>query len=307
MKSPTDSPRPPKFIVDDLFPAYEINLIFGPIIEDNVALMLQVMDDWRQDEPVFGHKSHHAPFCYVSCEQSTHTIWRDFHTVGLDPSDIPHVSLLEVTQDIDRNIEAVIREARKVQFGAQVIFLEGMYTLCSGKINDYHDSVVFLGAVMRACQYYGVTIIGTAGTVKTREGGGYAIARERLPGSGAWSAMPSTKILVEPDKPSKIHDAIRNVTVMSRHSFPHKTYQYAREAGRLIFRGEGVSREDMDGWVMSLDPGTVLTSVEILAKGLTFGIRKSAVYNWLQEARELGMLDAMPKQGSYCVPKRASE
>lgn len=291
------------FLVDTILPAKEIHLIFGPIAEENTLFALHFLAEWSVGHTWLGYATHPAPYCYVACEQSVESIRSAMAQVGLDPATTPHLSLVGRTVDEDRTVGAAIRLARACVPNLRVLFLDGMYSLCPGRINDYRDSSRFLLTTLRTCTEESLTIIGCVPTSKSREGEGYTTPREKIAGSGSWGAISFTKFLFEPRRPSKVRDMTRLLTVMPRSKHTNEL-SYTRTEHGLIYGAEGISNPELDGWLDTVPIGEEIPASTLVEAATRFGISRASLYRWLEERLELGFLCKL-RHGVYVKPPAA--
>lgn len=307
---PHDANVPP-FIVDRILPHNVIHLLFGPISEENTTLLLQIAQDWSRGDDVFGHRSYPAPFMFVACEQAIEPLERDLVRVGLDPDVVPHISLVGRTRGEDRNVESALLLARQRRSEVRVLFLDGIYSLCRGHINDYCQTSNFLNDVGALCAKEGITILASATSAKSKNGEGYALPRERLHGSGAWASMTHTKILLEPAYPSRPSDLRRHVTVMPRGMrLMNFSYRFAESGPYVLELTPSLVYENtLDGWLSQKDSGESMTTQEFLVLARQLGVSEATLYRWIRKHVELGNL-TLAKRGVYVVgadaPARAA-
>ena len=289
----------PRFIVQDLFPAEEINLIFGPSGVGKTTLTLQILDDWSHDRLVFERESYSAPYCYVACNRSIATLRLTMAEAGLNPDDFPHVSLAANSKKGDHSLDAALILARRQIPNVRVLFLDGMMSLCQEKITDYRAVSTFLIGALQLCQREHITIVGCGTAAKVRDGEGYASPRERLLGSSAWSEVAAAKLFLDFRNPRDPADPSRVLFVMPP-SKPARPYFFVFEEGRLELVAEGFECPGaLDMWLQSQAVET-LTNREILVAAEQMGMERSSVYRWIKSQVDSGTLHR-EKQGLYRI------
>lgn len=294
-----------RFVVDPIFPVKTVNLIAGASGVGKNTLMLQIQEEWTAARLVFGYPSTPAPFCFVACDQPLATLRDQMRQLGIDPADVPHISLTACTKRDDRNLESALQFARGVRPQAKVLFIDGFASLCSGRINDAKDVTNFLIDASRFCQEENVTIIGTVPSSKAREGEGYTSPRDRIAGSVMWSAGAHTKIVIEQTHANRVSDPFRTVFLYAR-GLPPRTMQYQFDAdGHLLYRNDGEVLPSLDAWLASRQPGDTIHSADLLEAARANGISRSALYRWLEDQTTLGTLIRL-ERGTYQVPPSTS-
>ena len=291
---------PDDFLVDSIFRKYEIHLIFGPISEECTMLALSIAAEWSAGRPVFGSPSHPAPFVYVACEATAPVLRGLMADMHLDPSQIPSTSLVGRTRPDEHNVETALAHARQVDPQVRVLFLDGMLSLCTGRVNDYKESAKFLRDTVALCQRERVTIIGCVSTSKSKDGAGYLSTRDRMHGSTAWSSSSQTKILIEPNYPRNDTDITRTVSLMAPARRVIKFQYELSDTEGLILTGDGPMRASMDGWLAVQPNDTEITTQQFIQVAQGFDIGHATVERWLRQQLELGTLTKV-KHGVYRV------
>jgi hypothetical protein len=292
---------PPKFLVDSVLPANEVHLLYGPISEEITLFCLQNVATWLEGEEILAHASYPQPACYVACGHSLASLRWHMERADIDPGQLPHLSMLDHVQHEDRTVDSALRLARAVVPNLRLLILDGMYTLCPGHINFFHDASKFLIATTQLCKEQRITILGCVTAVKSRDGESQASARDRLPGSIAWATLTSTKILFEPNRIDRYTDDTRRAVVMATALERTITLQYVRQGYRFEYRGEGIAHSDLDTWLLTLHPGTPLTTQDLRDVAERSGISKASLYRWLADQIALGTILKIA-HGSYVTP-----
>ena len=261
-----------------------------------------MLDDWLRSHEVFGKPSYPAHCCYVACEQPVASLRRDIRRLGMNQEDLPHFSLTRWAEE-KRTLELAYTTARRNVPPLKVLILDGMQTLCPGRISDSRDSSKFLLNATKLCEEQDITIIGCASTCKAKEGEGYLSPFDRIPGSFFWTTIPLSKIVIESARPSKPSDPSRTVYLASRGVFL-KQYQYAIENDRFIYRGEGecLVQPDLDAWLSQQEEDSQITTQQVLQLGEILGVSRRSAFNWIANQLQLGTLEKVDR-GHYRVKK----
>jgi hypothetical protein len=302
MSSPSASPQ---YVVRDLFPVNEIHLIFGPAHSGKTTLMLQILEDWRNGRDVFGCHSHVQPFCLIACERPESALRAHMRRLGMDPSLIPHFSLIDqASSGDDYNFETLVATLRKRCPEAKVLFIDGLSTLCPGRSYDQRDVSKFLLTINQFCKQQSITIIACLYAVKAKEGAGYAAPLDRLSGSGVWSSMTGCKLLIDPIDPKDPTNPNRLLLLFIRSRAPRATYAKYVESGLLSY-ADTLELTGLDSWLAQLEPGKVIRTSTIHETAQSLQVSRSSVFRWIENQITLCTLSKIRK-GTYIVPPRAS-
>ena len=297
---PDDQPTiTSEYVVEQLFPRQQVSLISGPSGAGKTTLALQILDEWAASATVLDHPARAVPLCFVACDRTDRALRAHMRRMDINPAHVPHCSLVKYHRREERSIETAVKAAIACCPVARVLFIDGMSTLCPGKVTDLRDVADFLLTTLRLCESHDVTIIGTVLSVKTREGEGYVSARDRIIGSGAWAALTDTKLFIEPTQPKKPEDPGRSVTIVT--AYGTSTRFYAFDNCRLVGRGAEIIQPDLDHWLLSLSPGAPLSLEDILAAAASFSIGRTKTWDWITAQVELGALVRIGR-GKYETP-----
>ena len=300
-----------RFLVDQLFPTNEIHLISGPARSGKTVLLMQTLDDWSNGREVFGRASfaHNRPFCYVSANRHTDAIRAQFETLGIDPTRVPHFSLLEEASPDDRSLVSTINMARERVRGLRVLFVSGMNLLCS-KTTDEQVVARFLTEGLRCARKSDdttspITIIGATPAGKFREGEGYAAPVDRIMGSVVWNGLTATKIIIEPIDPRDPLNMGRRVFVLPRGHAGLVLYYRINDEGRMMECGpldeDGPQQALLNLWRIERE-GEVFAvkDLKAFAASLVPSISPRTVDRWKDVQLELGYIKPA-KYGHYLV------
>jgi hypothetical protein len=160
-------PSDTEFLVESLYPVHKVHMFIGRTspCKDEIATFVldQFINPWCQGLPVFGHKSHPMPFCYVDCCDSLlrlalilfnlrHPALEDFPGISLidNPPPFPDTDLFDHCLYI----------ARQCVPDLKVLFLDGYAHILPGDPHDDADTERFNARVDKAAREENITVIG---------------------------------------------------------------------------------------------------------------------------------------------------
>lgn len=279
-------------IIDNIFPVEELHLICGPSGSGKSTWLLKTIQSWQAGQSVFGHKSHPAPFLYMSLDRSEKGMWRIMQRLGLPPDSLP----LFVPKGTERKLplEALLRLQLQEKPDCRVFFIEGLASrVPEGKINDYAVVADFLTGLADFCAKYHVTIIGVVHSAKTKEGERYVNPRQRALGSVAWAAFSETIILIEPVSPDNPDDTVRELYFLPRNSREEK-FRMNFKDGYLVPVARN-NKEKFTTYLSTLGVGEEFTSPEAIAEA---SMPESSFYREADVAIKSGTITS-PRKGVY--------
>lgn len=302
----------PDFLIDQILRSNQVHLISGPSRSGKSTLLLQVLAGWAAGLPVFGHVSVPAPFALVSCDRSASTIDDTMLRLGMIPDTIPHFSIIDPPRNVfqrresdrpsqdDHSISEILAICQRIVPNLACLFVDGLSTLCPGKIIDHRDVANFLRDTSRLCIQQRVTIVGTVYAAKSREGEGYAAPCDRMLGSGAWASHTGTAFILEPaDRKRTLHVIPLNAPVESW-ELMHD------DIGRLVPYVETGTSDKLDYWLVSLDEGMVFTTQQAHIVGEAAEVSRPTVERWLKNQITLGTIVRIDR-GEYKVTGKKSK
>lgn len=238
-----ESTRP--YIVEALYPAYEVHLIGGPSGSGKTRYTIQmVVDQIMEGLKVFGWDSHPVPWCYVSADRSYASICDTCRDLGYDPESLPILPIRDLETDATNySIPWVLSQVKKYYPGTQLLVIESIGTFIpAGKINDYQIVSKFFRDLGRRCRRDKITIIGIHHTSKEKADTAFSNDREKLLGSAAFSGFTETITMIAPAEPSNPKSPFRRVSVFPRNRTAAFTvgFKFAEE-GRMVQLGAGES------------------------------------------------------------------
>lgn len=290
------------FVVRDLFPTDTFHLIYGPSGAGRSTLLFQIMWEWHHGREVLGHESFPAPFILISTLQSKAALGATLRFLGMDPSKIPILSLLDQRNREDRTIQHAYRLAENFVARPKVLFIDGMTGLCPENVAIYRQAYMFLMDIAHECSQHNFTVIGTASCGKSDD----ESKRQYPIGSVAWTEMASTKISIEPTDRQDPTNPDRTILIRPR-LFPPSSAKYTLDPETHLFvPAEEMTSEKaslLNGWLEQFSPDQELAAADIVTGGAQLGISKATVYRWIKEWVDLGLLKKASK-GRYCKTPR---
>lgn len=276
------------YIIDTIFPRHEVHLTGGASGSGKTTLEAQLIESWRKGEDVFGYRSYPAPFCYVACDRSLQSIHATLARVGVKFSEWPLISLINT--HIQRTIPSILVEARKLVPDLQVLWLDGIHSLCpKGRINDYDVVSHFLIETTRLCQKEDLTIKSLGHATKVREGEGFLNPRHRFLGSVAWGGYSDTMTLIDQANPEDPADSTRNVYLLPRNEGGQLIEYHFNATGRLVPIAT-IEELDLDKWFKKLPTGSNLTTSAIHEEGGRCNMSRATIYRWIKRMIEDGQM-----------------
>ena len=309
VKSSKPIPPPPpqsEFVVEAIFPKNEVHLWGGPSHVGKTTLLFQTIDAWRDGRPIFGYKSFPSRFCYVSCERSKASALLTLNRIGIDTDErsFPILSLLD--DPIDEKsltFESVHHAADKLVQGVEVLFVDGGVSLVRGDINRYDVVADFVAKVIRYIRTAGITVFIIVGPPKTKEGERYTSSRQKFIGSAAWSALCTTGVMIESDRPDDARCISRTVTVTPPNNQP-KILRYNLDTpGRFVISpNDADDPTDFELVLFARDEGTLIEWSEIEDICDILGISGRTGRRYLDKLVADGRMTFV-RHGVYAVPK----
>lgn len=286
-----------QFIVDKIFPAYENHLCGGASGSGKTTLEAQFIEDWRHGRPVFGYRSFPAPFCYIACDRSLQSIHATLRRIGIDYKDWPIISLVDTPKAV--NVEQAVLAARAIIPNVEVLWLDGIHSLCpDGKINDYGAVQHFLVAMTRMCQKEGLTFKSLGHATKVKQGEEFLNPRHRFLGSVAWGGYSDTMTIIDQANPEDPADTTRNVYLLPRNA-ENQVIKYEIVSGRLVPTGDA-GEFVMDRWILTYKAGDTITTATIQAFGDKSKVSRATITRWIKANVDKGTLQKCDR-GLYSV------
>jgi hypothetical protein len=242
IKRPAKSPAPRAvlpatrpYLIDTLIPEYEVHLVGGPSGAGKTRWLFQMLQQWQKGESVFGFRSHPAEYVYVATDRSYASVCETLRGLGLNPETVPILQALDLESAPGYSIPWLFKLLRERHPKAKLVIIEAIATFVpGGKSNDYHAVGKFLRELSRLCRKNKITIIGVHHTAKEKEKQAYTADREKLLGSGGWSAFAETLFVITPVKSQDPKSPFRRIVILPRNGAGTVVNFKFNEAGRLI-------------------------------------------------------------------------
>jgi len=286
------SPLRSPYLIDAILHEHEVHIISGPSGAGKTVLALQIASDFLEGREVFGHAVSTVPLCYIACERSKASLKRTMSQLDIPCSTIPHDSLIHpLRRDESRTLDDAFALARRVCPSCKLLFLDGLASLCPGRITDYRELSHFLIGLSKRCKHEQITVVGIVYSSKVRDGSGYIAPRDRIAGSAAWSTLTDTKILIEPLKPSNPADPNRVVSLLPT-SHAAEVFAYQFVGGRLLPTSEAncPAQADLDRWLAGLPESLQVCTQDIVEAGSSAGLSRTTIYRWIDDQVSLGTM-----------------
>jgi len=219
--------------------------------------------------------------------------------LDMDPVAFPHISMADHTSDEQRTVESAHTLAQRVLPEVRVLFLDGLETLCGGRITEHRDVTRFMLAASRLCRRQNLTIIGCIPSAKSKEGERYTAPQDRALGSIAWMKLSEMAVLIEPTRSSKPEDPARTVTLLP-HRGVIRTFAYSFNGPRLQRQAEITVLPPMDAWLLTAPHEAPMSAKQIIEAGQALGLGRWKVYEWISVQLALGTL-VRSEYGEYTV------
>lgn len=295
----------PEYLIEEILPAHEIHLIFGPDGEQSRrdTFVHQMLSEWAMGQSVLGTwQSFPVPFCYMcygrtpaSLQRSLdkHQILTRFPTVFLTPTDA-------------HDPNNIIRLASNAVPDLRLIVLDSISLLCPNSRDNANLTNSLLG-LKAFCAANNVTIIGVASAPKAKANERYPNVRDRISGGGAWSQLAETMISVEAIDHRSCPNYAVTVSIGSTEEEEVFAFHWDPDRHRLIpgyILNQKPWRKVMNEWLEEFTPGDVFTTDEArTAAEERVEISDATLYVWLGEKTDEGRVMSQIK-GRYLVRKR---
>ncbi len=292
--APASDHRPShdRWLIDNILPEGEMNLLAGPAGVGKTTLALQIGTDIQNGTDVWGRRTWATGMVVVSLDRSANA-----HERMLSGMSIPRDRFEFFSQrNSPTTIEIIVNSCASKYPKHGLIFIDGFATLCDG-INSYSQSSAFLRVTGELCERTKRAILGSVHSTKTKEGEGYSNPRQRVLGSVAWAAYSDLIITMDPLKPDDPNDLIRVVNVLPRNS-KEFTLKYERQGPLLVPYVDPVE-DDMssvlDFWLHSQDFEREIPRREIVKFARENTIDERAVERWLDKTIQKCQIERLRK------------
>lgn len=308
------APSPARFVVQNLIRRHEIALICGALNVGKTTLALQFYDDFCHGRALLNtYPSLTVPACFISCNRSRESLRYHMETMSLDPYTLPHLALPELIRYEEYNLATAYKHAKELVPNLRVLFLDGIGMLIQGKQNDPRDMSQFMADSTRFCYTNELTIIGTAGAAKAKQGAGYVDILERTSGSGEIMAQSDTKIVLDRYKQHDPTDPNRTITIYATRRPTIRLWAKFSSEGTLSIQSDppegynepvaSPAQQLLTQWLTQYAEET-LELGDLRTVTNSANISRASLYRWLDDQLELGMLERCGK-GKYLVIQNA--
>jgi len=282
----------PTPIVDTIFPGQRVHLIGGASGAGKTTWLMQMIEDWRQEKPIYGFPSHPVPFVYLSYDRDTDDFIDTCDRLKIDPNTYNFVSPIE--KDFDLPLLMMLEKLHKANPETKLYIVEGIASQTpDGKINDQRIVGRWLRQLQAFCKRYGVTIIGVLHAAKTKERDRYKEPRARIAGCGAWAGYSSTVVIIE-EESADTDSSIRELMILPRND---KKFSFTLDFkdGRLVEVDRIVKQPKFWQWLKTIAEGEIFGMEEMSQCGLS----GSRIYNEIDSAVARGKIEKVGR-GKYC-------
>ncbi len=294
--------RPDEYVVESLgegyegwFPLGEVSLIGGSSGAGKTTWLLQVLENVRHGNDVFGHRTHRNDYCILLHDRSKRGFRRTLKRMKLPPEVQQRAHRLTKQEQATTPHEAV-EEILKKSRRFQVIVIEGLDMWQNkGKQGDLVAAANFIDDLQRVAEQYNVAIIGTVGAPKMKPRDRYELQRDSLFGSSALGRKVETVVFAQLLNP-KDPNSPRDVTVLVRNGRNEKfTFEFRSGLLAEVLPSElppaPVTKTKLEEYLDKLDKGAQVTwTVET-------GMCKASFYRECKAAKEKGLI--FKQDGSY--------
>lgn len=241
----------PEFLIDGILPSEEVHLLAGPSGAGKTTVLLNVIAQWQDELPIFGHKSHPLPYVYISCDRSRKSVTATLTRLGLQDKITRILCRLDLPKPL--TLQKVLKSAKEKYPDAQVFFIEG-FQLLPASGNEYKSTGEWLSEVTALCEHNHYTIIGVAHSPKRREDSAIIHPRESVLGSVAWAAYSDTVIYLDINE----NDRSRYMQIMPRNA-PEEEHNFMfGDKGRIVWIAEDDTNV-LESLLLARSPGAKIT------------------------------------------------
>jgi hypothetical protein len=268
------------------FPRGDVHLVGGPSGSNKTTFMIDVLESQLKGEKFLGHPTFKLPYLVLMSDRGQFAHLRTANRMRFDPDLIPIKFLPSVTGVAAA--KAILKEIENSAVLPAVVFVEGCDLLMENA-SKMEMVVPFLDAVQRIAAHYHISIIGSVGSPKTRQGEGYVSKRDGIFGTVAWSRKTETIAVLQYPGGDDM-DVRRTLSVLLRNG-PAEKYNMKLENGRLVEAPADAapSKQPQIEWFKSQTDW--FTSLD-LQQGL--GISQPTADRYIKSAHSRGVLKMKP-------------
>ena len=185
---------------EGLFPEGEISLVLGPSGAGKTTWLLQFIQRWSKGDNFFDRPVCERDFLFLSFDRSSDSLERTAQRLGLDLNTFPHWTPQTFTES-QSTPKKILQKLLKLPAyrNVKAVFIEGLdMQVPDGKISDPGAVKSYLSDLQMFAKKRRLTIVGTVGSPKMKQGEKYLSPRERAIGTTYWGRMAETIIVIEP-------------------------------------------------------------------------------------------------------------
>jgi hypothetical protein len=207
------------------FPRGDVSLIGGYSGAGKSTFGLDMLEKQATGERFFGRETFKLPYLVLLADRSPRSLRRTMHRMKIDLEALPHRTF-DSSLTVAENVERAIVESTP---SPAVLFLEGI-DLLGNDASKSADVARLLRSLARLADHYFVAVIGSTGSPKIKAKDGYKSARELFIGSGSWSRLVETEVLIQRERET---DEVTTMTVLPRQSKPIQ-FHLRFQSGRFV-------------------------------------------------------------------------
>jgi hypothetical protein len=231
------------------FPQSDTSLVASSSGGGKTTVVVDMLDRQSRKEPVFGHPTRGLRFLVLMADRGDFSFRRTMKRLKIDPDKVPIKRLggIACGQVALTNIKDAVESCIEIP---EVLFIEGADMLLedAGKMQIVAP---FLTELQKLARHYHIAIILSVGTPKMSKKDFYAVKRDQVFGSVAWSRMSETIVILAymDDDAAGVGDQ-RCMAVLLRHG-PTETFDLIFEEGKLVLNLNAVGfSDDETAWMM---------------------------------------------------------
>jgi hypothetical protein len=296
----TKAEKAKKFIVDGIFPRGMVHLIAAPVGTGKTTLFMQQLDCIQKGAQFLGRDTYPANVVYITADRGEQETYSTISRLGLSIK-MKIVSLKDSNGTIPY-LEVLLGSCNRddlVIVEPLNFFLRDTLNR-TGDINNFGHVSHFLLKIGKIARDLNLAIEGSLHSSKAKTGSGYAVPREKVLGSVAWTAFTSTTIVMEPVDPKTPEDPGRTIYVMPRDERPFTLdYIVDSDAGGLLIPQAAHARRfksDIDKFLEAHEGPFNMQHLEGWQERAN--VSRATVYRWLEQKIKNGEVEKV-ERGVY--------
>jgi AAA domain len=181
---------------EGLFPRGAVSLIAATSGGGKTTLMIQALLAQRAKASFLGRSASAGySFVMLGADRGPQDHMRTMESMHLPINTFPF-ERVPITA-LDRSaVQIVVNLIETLTPMPEIIFIEGLDMMVTN-VNDMRIVSSFLNGLQKVAEHYHITIIGSVGSPKAKEGHAYNITRENILGSGAWGRGSATVLTMQ--------------------------------------------------------------------------------------------------------------